>query len=325
MTDEIQALDKSQDQDNKKLTQLNFSLRTIGISHYNEKARWALDYYRIPYVEYRAMPILHMISMFKHRASTRPGPANTSCVTPYLCASDASQASKVTFNDSSEIAQFLSDQYAAPPNSKQSDSASSSSPRPSLYSNDAATKAKIVALEERFGKMIGPHVRIYVYNEVLLHSPKSVGKAMGQHDNVGRLQTWLWTFFFSLFSWLLVKSLRISDRSAARSKEILKREFEHISRVLESGPPGPAYLVGNQFTAADLTLASLGGAAVGIGREDGYGAWVPQLTSLRPEARAFCEELRQTTAGKHILECYKLHRGEKAAGSSYGFSFFGLW
>ncbi|KAG9322539.1 hypothetical protein KVV02_003051 [Mortierella alpina] len=331
MTGVIKDRDQSQDQGQNKQTQLNFSLRTIGISHYNEKARWALDYYRIPYVEHRSMPVLHMISMFKYRASSRPSPTNTRFVTPYLSAVPDSSAAgdlanEVKLNDSTAIAEFLSDQYAAPPKSKQSDSSSSSScPPPNLYSNDAATKAKILALEERFGKMIGPHVRIYVYNEVLLHSPKSVGKAMGQHDNVGRLQAWIWTVFFGLLSWLLVKSLHISDKSAARSKEILRREFEHISRVLESGPPGPAYLVGNQFTAADLTLASLGGAAVGIGREDGYGAWVPQLTNARPEAQAFCEELRQTTAGKHILECYKLHRGEKAAGSSYGFSFFGLW
>ncbi|CAO3563536.1 unnamed protein product [Mortierella alpina] len=330
MTSEIKARDQSQDQDQNKKTQLNFSLRTIVFSHYNEKARWALDYYRIPYVEHRSLPGLHMISMFKYRASSRPSPTNTRFMTPYLTAVPDSStpgdlANEVKLNDSTEIIEFLSDQYAAPPNSTQSDSSSSSCPRPNLYTNDAATKAKILALEERFGKMIGPHVRIYAYNEVLRHSPKSLGRAMGQNDNVGRLQAWIWTIFFSLFSWVIVRSMNINDKSAARSQEILRREFEHISRVLESGPPGPAYLVGNQFTAADLALASLGGTAVGIGREDGYGAWVPQLTKARPEAQAFCEEMRQTTAGKHILECYKLHRGEKAPGSSYGYSFFGLW
>ncbi|KAF9570646.1 hypothetical protein EC968_001533 [Mortierella alpina] len=330
MTNEINARDLSQELDQNKLTQLNFSLRTISFSHYNEKARWALDYYRIPYVEHRSMPCLHMASMFKYRASSPPSSAVTRYATPHLSAVTKSaaagdMANEVKLNDSSEIAQFLSDQFAAPPNTTQSDSSSLSCPPQNLYSNDAATKAKILALEERFGKMIGPHVRLYFYNEVLFHSPKAVGRALGQQGNVGCLQAWMWAVFFGLFSWVLAKSLHINDKSAARSKEILKREFEHISRVLESGPPGPAYLVGNQFTAADLTLASLGGVVVGIGREDGYGAWVPPLTALRPEAQAFCEELRQTTAGKHIVECYKLHRGGKAAGSSYGYSFFGLW
>ncbi|KAG0203621.1 hypothetical protein BGX28_004144 [Mortierella sp. GBA30] len=227
----------------------------------------------------------------------------------------------IALSDSTKIAEFLSEQYAAAPNSKQDDR----SPPPNLYSNDAGTKSKILALEDRFGTMIGPHVRRFIYYEVLLHSPKSVGRSLGQNDNVGPLQSWIWTFFFSLISFLLVKALRVNENSAARSKDILKREFEHISRVLESGPPGPAYLIGNQFTAADLTLASLGALIVGVGREEGYGAWVPRLEQLRPEARAFCEELRQTTAGQHILECYKLHRGEKAPGSSYGYMFFGLW
>lgn len=110
-----------------------------------------------------------------------------------------------------------------------------------------------------------------------------------------------------------------------RSKEILKREFEHISRVLESGPPGPAYLIGNEFSAADLTLASLAGLIVGVNETDGYGAWIPKKESLRPEAVAFSDELRNSTAGQHIVECYKLHRGTKAPGSRYGYSLFGLW
>ncbi|KAG0332399.1 hypothetical protein BG000_010044 [Podila horticola] len=202
---------------------------------------------------------------------------------------------------------------------------STTTPPLNLYSNNAETKAKILALEERFDTTIGPNVRRLIYSEILCHSPKSVGQSLGQHGNAGTLQTWIWTWFFFVFSWILIRFFRVTPESAERSKDILKREFEHLSRVLESGPPGPAYLVGNEFTAADLTLACLASLLVGVTQEDGYGAWVPPMSVFRPEAQEFLKELRESTAGQHILECYRLHRGKKAEGSKYGFSFFGWW
>ncbi|KAG0353623.1 hypothetical protein BGZ54_002157, partial [Gamsiella multidivaricata] len=253
---------------------LSFSLRSISFSHYNEKARWALDYYGVPYVEYRSLPLCHIISMYNYRAKVRPAPGSSPFVTPFLMgtptSADASSDEKIIINDSTQILQFLSDQYAAPANSNGPLSGPAN-----LYSDDEATKEKILALEERFDAMIGPHIRRYMYYEILCRAPSSVGRGLGQHGNAGALQKW-------------------------------------------SGPPGPAYLVGNQLSAADLTFASLAGLAVGVTQEDGLGAWVPPVEQLGPEAREFCEELRQTTAGKHVLECYKLHRGQKAPGSSYG-------
>lgn len=36
-------------------------LYTIRFSHYNEKARWVMDRFGVPYVEHPYMPILHML------------------------------------------------------------------------------------------------------------------------------------------------------------------------------------------------------------------------------------------------------------------------
>jgi len=315
-----------------KKSGLAYVLRSISFSHYNEKARWTLDYYKVPYVEYRSLPICHIFSMFSHRAKERPATGGTSFVTPHLTATplkDSAKASApieaVVLNNSTKILQFLSSQYAASPSKETKKDTTEEAAPMNLYTDDEATAAKILSLEERFDKMIGPHIRRYMYYELLLKSPSSVGRSMGQHENAGPLQVLIWTLCFPLIRWILVRFIHINEVSAMRSKDILKREFEHISRVLESGPPGPAYLIGNKFTAADLTLASLGGLLVGVSEEEGFGAWVPKKESLRPEAAAFCDELRSMTAGQHILECYKLHRGTKAPGSRYGFSLFGLW
>ncbi|KAF9926364.1 hypothetical protein FBU30_004028 [Linnemannia zychae] len=323
------AIDKTPGQEQDKHSQTAVTLRSIAFSHYNEKARWALDYYKVPYIEYRSLPMCHMISMFKYRAKTRPeNVESTVFSTPHLTIEPKEEIKapldkemdKVILDDSTKIIEYLSDQYAAPANSNGKSEAS-----PNLYSNDETTRTKIQTLEERFDTILGPHIRRILYYEILVQCPSSVGRSMGQHDNAGSLQAWVWNLFFPIFAWILCKVLHIGEVSTSRSRDIVKREFEHISRVLESGPPGPAYLIGNQFTAADLTLASLGGLIVGVNDDDGYGAWVPRLDVLRPEARTYVKELKKTTAGQHIVECYKLHRGTKAPGSGYGFTFFGLW
>ncbi|KAG0347862.1 hypothetical protein BG004_006735 [Podila humilis] len=305
----------------------NFTLTSISFSHYNEKVRWAMDYYGIPYIEYRSLPILHVLSMLKHKAKSRPE-SGTPFVTPHLTitpssATAAVEDNKVAINESSDIIGLLSDRFSAPPNMP--DSSATSKPALNLYSNNSDTRSKIETLEGRFDKIIGPNVRRYFYGEVLLYSPSSVFRSCGQNGNAGPLQTWIWTWFTFFFAAVMKKYFRVTPESAARSKDILKREFEHLSRVLESGPPGPAYLVGNDFSAADLTLASLAAITVGISHEHGYGAWVPPISEMRPEAQEFCKELRATTAGQHILECYRMHRGQKVEGTRYGYSFFGWW
>ncbi|KAG0305032.1 hypothetical protein BGZ98_004660 [Dissophora globulifera] len=304
---------------------LRFSLRNIAFSHFCEKARWTLDYYGVPYVEYRSLPWMHIISMFRHRATTVAGPECSPFSTPFLTCTpedstaDATGGRTIKLNDSTDILGFISDQFAAPSDNSTIDASVN------LYSDDAATKAKILALEERFDQMIGPHVRRTAYYEIFVKAPRSVQRELGHHNNAGKLQSWLWSMFVPLWGWLIIKFFNINEVSAARSMDILKREFEHISHVLESNPTGSGYLVGSQFTAADLTLASLASIVLGVTHKEGYGAWLPPMTVMRPEGQAFCEELRQTTAGKHVLRCYQQHRGEKPPGSSYGYMFFGLW
>ncbi|KAF9438312.1 hypothetical protein BGZ76_008700 [Entomortierella beljakovae] len=303
---------------------VDYRLNTISFSHYNEKARWALDYYKIPYVEYRSLPVLHGFTMFKYRVkgTLRVPDAITPLTTPVLVIPPARDGTKkkgkqVIVRDSTGILNFLSDKHSS------SVAGAPAGASPNLYSDDEATREKILELEERFDNILGKNVRLWVYYEILLKCPNSVGRSLG-HDNAGKLQTKAWSAFFPIFSFFLSKLLKITETSAAESKESLKQEFDHISRLLESAPAGQTHLVGNQFTAADLTLATLAGPLVGITHNDGYGAKIP-MDQLRPEALEFMNELRETRAGKHIVECWKNHRGEKPPGSSYGYNFFGLW
>lgn len=249
-------------------------------------------------------------------ATRNPGFEATPLVTPFLTAVPANGEKTIRLHDSTKILEFLSDQVTG------------TQSRPNLYTTDPATKEKILALEDRIDIAIGTHVRRCLYYEILLKSPRSVARSLGGNGNVGKLQGWLWKLMLPLISLILRRHLKMSEESAAKSKEIIRGEFKYLSGLLESNPSangGPAYLIGNQFTAADLAMASLGGVMVGVNHEHGYGAWLPAVTDLPPDAQAFAEELLQTTAGKHALDCYRLYRGSKAPGSSYGSALFGLW
>ncbi|KAF9354297.1 hypothetical protein BGX34_011108 [Mortierella sp. NVP85] len=311
------------DQNQGVKSRFSITLQTISFSHYNEKARWALDYYRVPYVEHKMLPALHGFTMFWYR-SKEPGFEETPYVTPFMMAIPTEKVSgkvakPIRLHDSTKIVEFASDQFASQPGSIPTN----------LYTNDPATKEKILALEERIDIMVGTHVRRWIYYELLFKSPRSVTRGLGKHGNAAKLQSWLWPVVLPVFSLFLRNHLNINEKTAAESKDIIRREFEDLSRMLEesgrTAGGGPSYFFENRFTAADLTFACLGGVMVGVNHEHGYGAWLPPLTQLRPEAQAFTEELRQTTAGKHALECYRLHRGSKVPGSSYGTSLFGLW
>lgn len=75
------------------------------------------------------------------------------------------------------------------------------------------------------------------------------------------------------------------------------------------------YLVGDRFSAADLTFASL---AAPVLFPPEYGASLCDLTDLDPGFQQIVAELRATVAGQHALKMYKLHRCKSRCDKSGG-------
>ncbi|KAG0232164.1 Autophagy protein 22 [Actinomortierella wolfii] len=304
----------------------SLSVTTINVSHYNEKVRWALDYYQVPHTEFRTLPLLHVLTMFskRYRKGTPPG-GGTPFITPHLDI-HLKTGNTIPLINSSTINKFLSSVF-------------SSSEKPSLYAHGnnvgngsggnsddhRAAHQKIVELEERLDNVLGVHVRRFLYGELLLYAPRSVFGELASHDGYGRLQRWLWRLFHPLIRLTLINVFKVTPENVLKSRDILEKEFEYFSQLLSelSSPISSAYLVGDRFSAADLALAALGCMVIGISQEDGYGAWVPPSEKLRPEAVEWGNKMRETPAGQHIIRCYSQHRGQKAPGSSYGFSVLG--
>ena len=120
---------------------MSVKLVTIGLSHYCEKARWALDRSGLEYVEEAHPPIVHYLSTIRHR-TRRTLPA---LLTPHG-----------TLRDSTEILKWI-------------DSMVSNGAR--LYPDDPTMRADVEALEDLFDESLGPATRRWAYSWALHDRP----------------------------------------------------------------------------------------------------------------------------------------------------------
>lgn len=246
-------------------------LITIGFSHYCEKARWALDRAGLEYVEDDHPPLFHWAANLRARAR-RTVPV---LVTP-----------RGVLGESTDILRFADE--ALPPERR-------------LFPPEL--RAEVEPLVAEFDRSLGPAVRRAMYHLLMQHPERarrllaSTGRPW-ERRMVGPL--------FPLLRTAIVRGLRITPAKAARSRERVDATFAEVAARLEGGE---RYLVGDRFTAADLTFAALASPAL-VPREDGpMGA----LASYPPEIRAYVEGLRATPAGQYALRLYAEERAASRA------------
>jgi glutathione S-transferase len=192
----------------------------LQISHYNEKARWALDYKRIHHLRRSLLPGLHAI-----KARRLTGEVDT---TPVLTLEGRS------IGDSTRIIAALEQRWPEPP----------------LYPEDEAQRRHALELEEFFDEELGPHIRRAAYHELLPHPDEVVPLFTHDQRLPGRI---LIRATFPLLRAGMRKRMRIDADAAARSREKTVAAMDRLEE--EIGPSG--YLVGDAFSVADLTAAAL--------------------------------------------------------------------
>lgn len=192
----------------------------LQISHYNEKARWALDYKRIPHLRRSLLPGLHAI-----KARRLTGEVDT---TPVLTLEGRS------IGDSTRIIAALEQRW----------------PKPALYPEDEAQRRRALELEEFFDEELGPHIRRAAYHELLPRPGEVVPLFTNGQRPPARALT---RAAFPLLRSAMRKRMRIDAATAARSREKTSAAMDRLER--EIGPSG--YLVGDSFSVADLTAAAL--------------------------------------------------------------------
>ena len=108
---------------------------------------------------------------------------------------------------------------------------------------------------------------------------------------------------FPAMTALIYRVLDVHEESAARSLRIVRSMFDEVGGMLEAN--GGRHLVGDRFTAADLTFAALAAPAV---LPEEYGVTLPSLDELPPEMATVVTELRAHPAGAHALATYRIER-----------------
>jgi len=106
------------------------------------------------------------------------------------------------------------------------------------------------------------------------------------------------------------KHMNINEETAAISRTMILDIFQEMSDRLEKkknvSKDTPVYLVGNSFTAADLTFAALSFHVLNPPEMSNF---VPPFSQLPPVMQELSLQLQETTAGKHALRMYQQHRG----------------
>lgn len=198
------------------------TLWQIDVSHYSEKARWALDYKEVHHVRRSPIPGLHMVIA---RRLTN-GERNTF---PVL------ELDGRVIGDSTAIIAALEERHPDNP----------------LYPSDPEQRRRALELEDYFDEELGPPIRLLAWHH-LGNDPAAFAAMMGRMapPPMNRLPR-ATAAYGRAFT-----GLRYSVRSAEAAEQAETRVLAALER-LEAELGDNEYLVGDSFSSADLTAAAL--------------------------------------------------------------------
>ena len=190
------------------------------VSHFNEKARWALDFKRVRHVRRALLPGSHFLKIWRMTGQT---------AVPVLALDGR------PIHDSTRIIEALERAYPEPP----------------LYPRNEPERRRALELEDFFDEELGPSIRAMLVHAQFVHDPDltaalfTVGMGRGSRRTLRILSP--------VFRPLYRFRYKINAASAEVAREKTLAALDRVERELQ--PSG--YLVGDGFSDADLTAAAL--------------------------------------------------------------------
>jgi glutathione S-transferase len=244
-------------------------LITIPISHYCERARWALERAGVDYRERPHLQLVHWLAV------RRAGGGRT---VPVLVCGDRVLA------DSGEI---VAEADARAPEGRR------------LYPDDPAAAAETRKLERELDEGLGPQGRLWMYDALRGRREIAIAYAC---TGVPAWERRALPIAYPLVTRVIDRYLGITPAAAARSEADVRAVFAAVAERLADGRP---YLCGDRFSAADLTFAAL---AASVLMPPEYGVPLPQPDELPKRMAAVIRELRAHPAGAHALRMFRTER-----------------
>jgi glutathione S-transferase len=259
----------------------NFRLITIPVSHYVEKVRWALDYLQMPFRESPQMPPFHRGAVKKYGVTTVPVLVGDSLAEPLLGTRRFANRMRIVKTDSSEILHYLDTLNPG-----------------KLYPADPELQELTAELETLFNLTLGEGTRRWGYSHILTRELLYPRWTLG----VPFWQKLLFPLIFPKIEPIVRESFKITATSAAESYQDIIGVFDRVTEVLADGRK---YLLGDKFSAIDITFAAL---AAPILQPLEQHISPPPLDSLPTQMQADIRNCRSTPAGEFGLRLYREHR-----------------
>jgi glutathione S-transferase len=191
----------------------------LKVSHYNEKARWALDHKRIPH----------------YRRAVTPG-------------SHARVAKRLTGESTFPVLQI--DGRAIGDSTRIIEELERRQPERPLYPADPEERRRALALEEHFDEELGPYARLLVVHHLLPDAELFLATFT---PDLGRARRAVAQRAAPRLQDRIRRTFGIDDQSVAAAFAKLRAAGERFRAELR--PSG--HLAGDDFSVADLTLAAL--------------------------------------------------------------------
>ena len=252
---------------------MSYRLVTIPISHYCEKARWALDHAGIPFVEEGHLQGFHYLH------SLRAG----SMTVPVLYMDDGR-----VLTESADIVRWADERLPAGRR---------------LYPSDSRLRAEIERFELRMDTELGPAGRLWMYTYMFDRVPLLLEYARRQ--GVPAWEARAMPVVVRIFKPFARRRLNWKSDSRETSLATVSRILDEVGARIGPHGGGGRFLFGDRFTAADLTFASLMAPVI---IPAGYGVVLPALEELPQEMVAQLRKWREHPASRFAQWLYDHHR-----------------